>query len=86
MPEEMEELRYRRMIHNLARQLEVNKDIKWNSACVRDEKTGAVVCAAKKYISDSAHKVSGYVKIGGTRVMAIGDVEDIKKLEETIGP
>ena len=86
MPEETEQLRYRRMIDNLARTIDVNKEKKWDAACMRDDKTGAVVCASKKYISDSTHKVSGYVKIGGSRVIAVGDVEDIKKLEETIGP
>ena len=88
MPEidEMEELRYKRMIDNLARQLVVSKDDKWDGMCVRDKKTGAVVCAAKKYISDSVHKVSGYVKIGGMIVTTKGDDKDIERLQKTIGP
>ena len=76
----------RRRIYELASTLQVNKDKKFDSICVRDKESGAVVCARKKYLSDSTHAISGYAKIGGTRVVAVGDSKDIKELEETIGP
>lgn len=84
---EMEEKqRLRRKIYELATEVGVNKDLKWNAICERDEKTGVIICVGKKYVSDSTHSISGYAKIGGTRIVAVGDANDIKKLEETIGP
>jgi len=76
----------RRKIFELASELPVNKDLKENAVCVRDKDTNAVVCAMKTYVSDRAYRVSGYAKIGGTRMVTVGKVEDIKKLEESIGP
>jgi len=80
------EEKLRRKIYELASSLTVNKDLKENSICIRDKETGAIICARKKYLTDSTHKVSGYAKVGGTRVVAVGDSKDIKELEETIGP
>lgn len=76
----------KRKIFELASELPVNKDLKENAVCVRDKDTNAVVCAMKVYVSDKAYRISGYAKIGGTRMVTVGKAEDIKKLEETIGP
>jgi len=76
----------KRKIYELAAELPVNKDLKENSVCVRDKDTNAVVCVMKTFVSDKAYRVSGYAKIGGQIMVTVGKSEDIKRLQETIGP
>jgi len=76
----------RQKIFTLARTLPVNKDLKVNQTCFRDDETGAIVCARVRYVSDSVQAVSGYAKVGGRKIVVVGDAKDIKELEDTIGP
>jgi len=77
--------RYRNQARDLLGQIKVSKDMKFDAACIRDNETGAIICASKRYINDNLHREAVYVEIGGSTVFAKGDTSDILEMKQKLG-
>ena len=77
--------KYKSQARDLMSELRVGKGHKFDAACVRDPETGTIVCAGKKFISDTLHKELVYIEVGGTPLFAKGDPSDLLKLKKEVG-
>jgi len=77
--------RYHTIGNNLLGMLRVSKEKQFDTSCVRDKESGALICVAKKFIKDNLVDEIRYYEVGGSPIFTKGNPSDILRLKKEVG-